>query len=136
MEISEILEMLSAVPIWLWIIGAVILVFAVFGESTLWDYEVKFPFEEGIGRGKVELECGNKKGPRIECLFEMSPSYQNISLDIFLGEEKIYTVPAEKNNSNRLYLREHISLDKPREGDLVVVKANQEAIFSGPLVLD
>jgi hypothetical protein len=80
MEISEILSLLSTVPTWAWMVGAIIIVFFAFGESILWDYEVKFPFKEGIGRGKVELECGKNKGTRIECVFEMNPSHKTSRL--------------------------------------------------------
>lgn len=136
MEISDILNTLSMVPTWVWVVGAVIFVFFVFGESILWDYEVKFLFKEGVGRGKVELECGKKKGTRIECVFELHPSYQNTPLDLFVGETKIYTIPAEKNRSDRLSLRRNMPLNEPQEGDLVIVKVHDETIFSGPLVLD
>ncbi|HMB91870.1 MAG TPA: hypothetical protein VKP65_13540 [Rhodothermales bacterium] len=136
MEVADILNTLSMVPSWVWVVGAIVFVFFVFGESIVWDYEVKFPFNEGVGRGKVELECGKRKGTRIGCVFELNPSYQHIPLDVFVGETKIYTIPSEKNRSNRFSLRQNVPLDEPQEGDLVIVKAHDETIFSGPLVLD
>lgn len=128
--------MLSNIPTWLWVVGTIVLVFIVFGERILWGYEVKFPFKEGIGRGKVQLKYGKKRGTRIKCVFELDPAWQNIPIDIYLRENLIYTVPAEKNKSSRFFLQQTLPLDKPREGDPVVVKANDNEIFSGPLVLD
>ena len=114
----------------------IILVFFIFGERILWGYEVKFPFKKGIGRGKVELKCGKKRGTRIKCVFELDPAWRNIPIEIYVREILIYTVPAEKNKSGRFFMREIIHFEKPKEGDPVVVKGNGREIFSGPLVLD
>ncbi len=126
----------SSVPTWLWVVGGVVLLAIVFGERTLWEYEVKFPRREGIGRGEVELECGSKSGSRIECEFVLEPACRKLPLEIHLNGQKIFEIPADKNVGRRLFLKEKIQLDRPKEGDHLSVVADGEALFEGPLVLD
>lgn len=136
MNLSEITNFLSSIPTPVLVIGGFVIFMLIFGEKVLWDYEVKFPFKNGIGRGEVEFECGQKKGPRIECEFELNDSYKNIAIEIFLRDKKVYTIPAARNMQTFIKVKEHIPFDRPEEGDLVTVKANNETIFSGQLVLD
>jgi len=136
MDLPEIISWISALPTPILVIGGFILLILIFGEATIWDYEVKFPLKKGIGRGEVDFECGKKTGTRIECEFELDDSYKNIPIEIFLRNEKIFTIPAEKNMRKFIKIKKRISFERPEEGDLVTIKANQESIFTGQLVSD
>lgn len=135
MEVSEIIAVIDSIPTWVWVMGVIAILFAS-SDRIMWDYEVKFPLKEGAGRGKVELEGKKKKGPYIECNFELEKTYQNRTIDIFLNGHAIYQIPAEKNNTNRLRLSQPITLSQPKEGDMVSVHIGGEEIFTGQLVLD
>ena len=136
MDLSEITNFLSSLPTPVLVIGGFILFMVIFGEKILWDYEVKFPLKKGIGRGEVEFECGQKKGSRIECEFELNDSYKNIPIEIYLRDKMVYIIPAERNMQTFIKIKQHTPIERPEEGDLVTVKANGETIFSGQLVLD
>lgn len=135
METTQIFAFLGSVPTWGWVIVVLFVLFAA-GDRILWDYEVKFPLKEGVGRGKVELEGKKKKGPCIECMFELEKPYQNQTIHIFLNGQEIYQVKAEKNNSRRFRLSEHIQIPRPNEADKVSVHIGGKEIFSGLLALD
>ena len=136
MELSEIAALLDTVPTWIWVVVGFVVVVVIFGESMLWDYEVKFPRRDGTGRAKVEFECGSKRGSRIECVFELEPVYQNQAIEIVLNGAHVFTVPAKKNTSSRFFFAEKVNLNRPNEGDEVVVRIGGSDIFSGPLVQD
>lgn len=136
MELTELATFLDFVPTWVWILIAIFVVFVFFGERILWDLEVKFPLRKGIGRAKVEFECGKKRGPRIECTFELEPAYRNQPIEIDLNGHHVFTVPAEKNISGRFRLVHAIEIAKPEEGDEVSVRIGADTVFSGLLVLD
>jgi hypothetical protein len=136
MNPSEILNWLSSLPTAVKIIGGIIIFMLIFGQKILWDYEVKFPFKTGIGRGEIEFECGKKSGPEIECEFELDDTYKNMPIEIYLKDKKAYTITADRNRQTFIRIKEKTPLDKPEEGDEVTVKANGEPIFSGKLVLD
>lgn len=136
MSASEIYELLSTVPTWIWVVGLILLYVFFFGERILWDYEVKFPKKEGVGRGEVELECGKKKGSRVECSFELTEHYQNKSLEIYVQKQLLLTIPAERNNSATLRIKESVPLEEPSEGDVVGIRIDGVEVFSGALVLD
>ena len=84
MDINQILELLSTIPTWVWVIGGIIFVVIVFGDRKLWELEVKFPHKQGIGRGEVEFECLKKKGSSIEVEFQLEDLFQNKKIEIFL----------------------------------------------------
>lgn len=135
MELSEILHFLKDLPIWSWVI--LFLIYAsIFGDRTLWEYEVKFPMEPGIGRGEVELECFKKKGTKIEVTLELEPAYQQKQIEILRKGLLIYTIKPNKNSGKRIFIKRSTTLEKPEEGDEIVVKIDGENIFSGQLVLD
>jgi len=102
----------------------------------LWEYEVKFPQTTGVGPGEVEIECWKKKGATLEAKFQIESESANKDIEIFLKNQNVYTVPAQKNTGGRVYISEKIDLDKPKEGDQVTIKIRNEQVFSGPLIRD
>lgn len=135
MQITDIVSFLGSIPVWAWVIGVLAVMFAT-GDRTLWDYEVKFPLKDGVGRGKVELEGKKKKGPCIECVFELDHKYQREAIDVFLNGHQIHRIQASDNNSGRVRVLQSISISEPNEGDIVTVHIGGKELFSGPLVLD
>ena len=136
MDVSQILELLSSIPIWVWVLGGFIIFVFIFGDQKLWELEVKFPKKSGVGRGEVEFECHKKKGSSIEIKFDLEEMFQNKEIQIHLNNRLIYTVPAAKNSGTRVYINEKLELQKPNEGDKVEVTIGGQKQFEGVLVRD
>ncbi|QMU61664.1 MAG: hypothetical protein GKR92_08130 [Gammaproteobacteria bacterium] len=136
MDFTQILELLSTIPIWAWAFGGFIIFMFVFGDQKLWELEVKFPTKPGVGRGEVEFECHKKKGSSIELKFTLEDLYQNKDIEIILNNKSIYTIPVSKNTSARTYINEKFALQKPNEGDKVEVNIGGKKQFEGVLVRD
>ena len=136
MEINQILELLSTIPTWVWILGGFIIFMFIFGDQKLWELEVKFPTKSGVGHGEVEFECHKKKGSSIELKFTLEELFQNKDIEVILNNRSIYTIPASKNNAARTYINEKLDLQKPTEGDKVEVKIGGQKQFEGVLVRD
>lgn len=136
MDVNQILELLSAIPIWIWVLAGFIIFMFIFGDQKLWELEVKFPVKSGIGRGEVEFECHKKKGSSIEVKFELEELFNNKDIEIHLNNRLVYTVPAIKNTGNRIYINEKLELQKPTEGDKVEVAIGGQKQFEGVLVRD
>jgi len=133
METAEIISFFKEIPFW---IVLFILYVYFFGDRKVWEYEVKFPNEAGIGRGEVELECLKKKGTQVELSFDLEPEYNHKPIEIFRNGISIYTVEARFNNKNRIFIKNKTPLEKPEEGDEITVKIDGKTVFSGRLVLD
>ncbi len=125
---------LGDVPWYGWT-ALVLLILFIFGDSKQWDYEVKFPMKEGIGRGEVEFEGLKRRGPIIEMRLQLDPSQTNKEIEVLLDGRSVYSMP-NGSGSSRVYVNEKIDLDEPKEGQMVVVKIDSQEVFSGPLVLD
>ena len=136
MSTSEMLELLSAVPTWVWVIGGIVAFFFFFGERILWKYEVKFPMTTETGRGKIKLLYGKKKGARIRCSFELNERHRGKKIDIYLQNKRIHSIPADQTKAAKYFKSEKISLEKPDEGADIEVYADRDKLFSGVLVLD
>lgn len=129
-------ELLSEIPVWVWVLGGFIGFVFVFGDSKLWELEAKFPLVEGVGRGSVEFECKKKAGTTIECEFDLAEEQRNKSMEIYVAGQLVFTVP-QSANTGRFKLEEPLpQLQKPHEGAVVMVKLDGREVFSGPLVLD
>lgn len=135
MEFTDILNFLKDLPFWAWVI-LLILYAILFGDRKRWEYEVKFPLESGIGRGEIELECLKKKGTQIEAAFNLEPAYHHKQIEVFRNQLSIYTIPPEKNNGKRIFIKHKTPLERPNEGDEITVKIGGQDAFSGRLVLD
>ena len=131
----DILNFIADIPWWGWLVLFIAYVI-VFGKKKLWDYEVKFPFKEGIGRGKVEFECFEKEGPKVEVKLSLDPQLHNKKIDIYLSGHCVFSVPSALNIEPQLRIEESLSMNEPKEGEIVDVKIDDNIIFSGPLVLD
>lgn len=135
MEYAEILNFISSLPGWAWFVLGFVLLFLT-GDRKLWEYEVKFPLQPNIGRGKVEFECLKKKGSSIEVKLELEPNYNNKPIEIMLNGLLVYTIPDTSNTKRSTYINKKVKIEKPNEGDEVLIKIGGEKIFSGQLVLD
>lgn len=136
MEINQILELLSAIPVWVWGFGGFIIFMFIFGDQKLWELEVKFPTKPGVGRGEVEFECHKKKGSSIEVTFELEEMFHNKEIQVHLNNRLVYTLPAAKNSGARIYIDEKLELQKPNEGDNIEVMIDGHKQFEGVLVRD
>jgi len=136
MDVNEIFGILSTIPTWAWVIGGFVIFAILFGDRKLWEFEVKFPMKQGVGRGEIELECHKKKGSSIEVEFQLEQLFQNKIIEVILNNKIIYTVPELKNNNSRIYINEKIDLVKPSEGDKVEININRQKQFEGVLVRD
>ena len=134
-EVSDIGRWLEAIPWYGWVIGILVLMFLV-SDRGLWDYEVKFPLNPSVGRGKVEFECYKRRGVVVEAKFELKPEYQHQEIEIYLEGELVATIDKEKNKSHRLFAQKSIGLSEPNEGAEVKVRIGGEEVFVGALVLD
>jgi len=141
MDMNEILNFLLNVPVWAWIILAIIIVI-IFGDRKRWEYEVKILFPAGIGRGEIEIEAvGNKifkkrEKKRVEIELDIEPAAQNKSYDIFLNGKKIHTITEKDTNSSRVRIKDEFYGDEPTQGDTIEIKNNGEVYFSGQLRKD
>lgn len=135
MELADILSFLKDFPFWGWIILLLIYAF-IFGDRKLWEYEVKFPMEPGVGRGEIELECHKKKGAQIEVSLELEPAYHHKSIEILKNGFSIYKIEPNLNTGKRLFVKRKTSLEQPKEGDEITVIIDDQSVFTGRLVLD
>ena len=141
MEINEILNFLKDVPVWGWIIVAIIILI-IFGDRKRWEYEVKVLFPAGIGRGEIEIESvGNKifkkrEKKRIEIELDLEPDAQNKPYDIFLNGKRIHTITENETRSSRVRIKDKYNGDEPTPGDNIEIKSNSEVYFSGQLRKD
>jgi hypothetical protein len=135
MEYTEILNFITSLPTWAWfVIGFILLILT--GDRKLWEYEVKFPLQAGIGRGEVEFECLKKKGSTIEIKLQLEPDYNNKRIDIMLNGLVVYTISEHDNAGKSIVINKKVPLEKPNEGDEVIIKIGGEKVFTGQLVLD
>ncbi|MEM7542839.1 MAG: hypothetical protein AAF384_14830 [Pseudomonadota bacterium] len=135
MDFNSIIDLLSALPTWAWVLAAFAMLFAL-GDRGLWDYEAKFPSAKGVGRGEVELECYKKRGAHVELHLELEPDYRDAEVEVFFRGTCILHAAEQKRERERLYFREPLSVGEPREGELVSVRLNRREVFSGPLIKD
>lgn len=125
---------LGDVPWYAWC-ALVILIFIIFGDKVIWDYEVKFPLKEGVGRGVVEFECHKKRGAFIEMRLELDSSQWRKEIDVLLDGRSVYTM-SNGSARARVYVNHKLDMEEPSEGQMVVVRIDGQDAFSGPLVLD
>lgn len=137
MEYAEILNFIQNLPTWAWfVIGFALLILT--GDKKLWEYEVKFPMKQGVGRGEIEFEGMKKKGSQIEIKLDLDATQANKQIDIYLKERHVFTIPADENQANkRITINKKIKLvQPPNEADDVVVKIGGQQVFDGQLFPD
>lgn len=141
MEINEFLNFLKDVPVWGWIIGAIIILI-IFGDRKRWEYEVKILFPAGTGRGEIEIESvGNKifkkrEKKRIEIELDLEPAAQNKPYEVLLNGNRIHTITENETRSSRVRIKDKFNGDEPIPGDNIEIKSNGEVYFSGQLRKD
>ena len=131
-----ILEFLANVPTWIYVVFGIVLVFVFFGDRGLWDFEVKFPFQSGVGRAEIDFEAYKKRGKVISAKFELEPRMNNKSIEIFLRDRSVLTIPATANQKKRVFTSQEMDYPDPNEGDEVTVEIGGEVVFEGQLVKD
>ena len=130
------IEFLTGIPIWIWVIGILILYGYLFGDKKIWEYEAKFPQVPKGARGEIELERYQKQGTKIKVELHLHPSCINKEIEVFLGQRLIYKIPAERSQKSRLYLNESLELKKPEEGEIMTVKIGNNTLLEGVLIRD
>lgn len=137
MDYAEILNFVQNLPGWAWfVMGFALLV--LMGDKKFWEYEVKFPMKQGIGRGEIELEGLKKRGMKIEIKLNLDATQANKQIDIYLKEHHVFTISADENQANtHIYINKKIKLDQPpNEADIVTVKIGGQQVFDGQLFPD
>lgn len=135
MELTEIINFFNDLPFWGWIILFFICVF-IFGDRKLWEFEVKFPLEAGVGRGEVELKCLKKKGTEIEIKLDLREHYHNKHIEIRRNDLSIFSINANQNTGKIIFIKKRTPLERPAEGDDITVRISGKDVLSGRLVLD
>jgi hypothetical protein len=135
MDEFNLIQLLEQIPGWGWffIILAVII---LLGDKKLWEYEVKFAFKEGIGKGEVELKHLKRKGQFVDAKFKLEPEQNNHPIQILLNRELLLAIPASKNCRKFLRFEEIKPLTRPKAGDNIEVVINGVRVFEGPLARD
>ncbi len=135
MDINPIIEVIQTIPFFVWIILGVFILF-LFGDKQLWEYEVKFPFKEDIGRGEIEIEYYKKAKGSIDIELQLEIPYVNEALELFLDNKKILDLSMETTANSKLRIHEKFDQAEPHEGMIVEIKHNNQTIMSGPLIMN
>ena len=135
MDILSIVELVQSVPLFIWII-LVIIIFVLFSDKQLWEYEARFVYTNGIGEGDLEIEYYKKAKGSVDLELFLEEAYQQKELEIFLENDLLFTVPAESNNDTKLHFHEPYTLSEPHEGMKVHIKCDNKILFTAPLLMD
>lgn len=133
---EDLMQLAANIPTWIWIVVGVFLYVVIFGDKKLWELEVKFPQQPGVGRGEIEFECFKKRGSQIEVELHLEEMYQNKNIEIFLNNSKVFAISAEDNKGSRLSVNKPITLSQPNENDKVEVHIDGQKQFEGHLYRD
>ncbi len=133
---EDLMQLAASIPTWIWIIFGVFIFVMLFGDKKLWDLEVKFPQQPGVGRGEVEFECFKKRGSHIEVELYLEEMFQNKNIEIFLNNTKVFSIPAKDNKGPRLSITKPLTLSQPNENDKVEVHIGGQKQFEGHLYRD
>jgi hypothetical protein len=131
---EQVIEFVSDIPTWIWVIVGLFLFVRIFGDRELWDYEVEFPPLEGIGKGEIDFTCYKKKGSVLEIELELSSQFSNHEIEICLNGSLVYTLGKEKNPGGKIFHKEKMPLQEPAPGDEVTVNIAGRNIFRGQLI--
>jgi len=139
MELLDIVSFLKMIPVYIWVIFAIIIVI-IFGQRKVWEFEAKF-FSNGIGRGEVEIECTSSKFNKTENLtievdLSLEPDWRNKVYEVFLNGSNILNISAEESYKSMNRIRRKYRGEKPEQNDLVEIKCEQEVVFSSKLYRD
>ncbi len=130
------MDVLTNVPVWVWVVVALIVFAFITGQRKLWDLEVKFPLEPEYGRGEIELECGSKSGSRVEGEFDLTAACAGKTLDVILNDRILHSVSIPGNLQGQFRFDAAVVYDQPAEGDTVAINIGGAQAFIGRLVRD
>ena len=136
MDLSFIFDFFDNIPFWVWIIVGLWFVFKYFGDVKQWEYEVDFPYLKNVGKGEIEFKSYAKRGLTIEVDLDLAPANRDKESEVFLNNNRIFTLPPEKNSKTRVFTAEAVQVQEPKEGDEVVVKVGGESTLKGMLKRD
>ena len=110
---------------------------ALFGEKTLWDYEAE-GFSEACDKGsfEVDLECKEKKGSFVEIRANLKSEYRNKPVSVYLKNFHLVTFSAEENEAGKRFEKKFINFSEPSAGDVVMVEIDGQEVFSSQLYKD
>ncbi|MBT8141038.1 MAG: hypothetical protein HKN88_05540 [Gammaproteobacteria bacterium] len=134
MDINQIFSFLGSIPWYIWLILFIGFLF-VTGDRILFEYEVKFPLQQGLGRGELEFKSLKKKGELIELEFDLETDEPLNSLEIFVNDESVHRLSKDKLSS-QIRIKEAYNGVSPKENDQVRVEINGQTRFSGNLYRD
>ena len=136
MDLSFLLDFIDNIPSWVWIIAGLWFAMKYLGDKKKWEYEVDFPYLQGVGKGEIEFKCYEKKGISVEVELDLASPYKNKPIEVFLNDDLVFVLPPEKNNKSRVFKTAPIALIEPSAGDEVVVKVEGESKLRGTLKRD
>ena len=110
---------------------------ALFGEKTLWDYEAE-GFSEACEKGsfEVDLECKEKKGSFVEIRGNLKTEFRNKPIEVYLNNFHLVTFSADENQSGKRFEKKFVNFSEPNAGDTVMVEIDGQEIFSSQLYKD
>ena len=135
MEIQSVFELLQSIPFFIWIALAIVVLF-LFSDKQLWEYEVTFPYQEGVGRGEIEIEYYKKAKGSIDIELDLEPACVNKHLEIFLNDKKILDLPAATVTSTHLRVHEVYPFAEPHEGMNIDVRSEGRILLTGKMIMD
>jgi len=130
--IVDFIETLKMVPIYAWIILALLILF-VFGDRKKWDEKARFPKNGMKWPGRIEIGCYKRKGMYISIELGFDDKYSSQPLEIYVNNYLALTVPAKHTKWSNVKYKGKYSLDRPGKGELVEVKSNGETVLSSTI---
>ena len=139
MDLPEVINFLKAIPVYVWVILAIVVVI-IFGQRKIWEFEVKFS-AEGIGYGEVEIECTSSKFSKkenltIEVDLGLQPEWRNKTYEVFLNGKSILKILDNESCSSMNKIRRKYQGDKPTADDLIEIRCDHKVVFSGTMKKD
>ena len=139
MEITEIINLLKEVPIWAWIIFAIVITI-LFGDRELWEYEARF-HDEAIGHGEFEIECKGRKNRKrqkktVELKLTLETDAQSKPYEVLLNGQPVLSLTVADTKTGHVFVREKYQGEEPRSGDQVEIRHNQQTVLVSTLHKD
>ena len=128
--VVEIIEALKSVPVYIWVIGAIVIVI-VFADRKKWDRKARFPNNGVKGPGFIEVDCYRKKGMIISVELLVDEKYSQQRLEIYVNKMLALSIPANKARWGNIKYKGKYNLAEPGRGSTVEVKANGQTILTG-----
>jgi hypothetical protein len=139
MEITEIINLLKEVPIWAWIIFAIVITI-LFGDRELWEYEARFN-DQNVGHGEFEIECKGRKNRKrqkktVEVKLTLQPDAQSKPYEVLLNGQPVLSLSEADTGTAHVFVREKYQGEEPRPGDKVEIQHNHQTVLASTLHKD